>query len=325
MTETRSESSAPAGTGLVADAVFLDHDTGFGHPEQPARFTVIRNRLASDGLMESLAPVACRPATDEELLRCHTSRYLATVRRDIEAGFSMLSTGDTNVSPASESVARHAAGGVIAAAEAVCEGSLGNAFCAVRPPGHHATPDQGMGFCLFNSVAVAARAARQRPDVDRVVIVDWDVHHGNGTQDTFYEDGTVMYCSTHQYPWYPGTGARSERGVGAGEGLTLNEPLPAGAGGPEVRKAFDERFIPAIESFDPDLVILSAGFDSRRGDPLGHFLLDDEDFVGLTRDLLRIAATHAKGRLVSVLEGGYSLEGLASAVSAHVGALVAGV
>ena len=325
MTETASESPPATGTGLVADAIFLDHDTGYGHPEQPARFTAVRDRLAADGLLDSLAPVACRPVTEEELLRCHTADYLATVRRDIAAGMPTLTTGDTDVSPESEAVARQAAGGVIDAVDAVCRGALRNAFCAVRPPGHHATPDRGMGFCLFNSAAVAARAAQQRDDVDRVVIVDWDVHHGNGTQDIFYEDGTVMYCSTHQHPWYPGTGARSERGAGEGEGTTLNEPMQAGSGGAAVCRAFDERFLPAMESFDPDLVIVSAGFDSRRGDPLGQMLLNDDDFVRLTGDLLGIAKQHAGGRLVSVLEGGYALEGLASAVAAHVGALVAAV
>jgi acetoin utilization deacetylase AcuC-like enzyme len=215
-------------------------------------------------------------------------------------------------------VALQAAGGVLNAVDAVFAGRAKNAFCAVRPPGHHATPVRGMGFCVFNNVAVAARYAQQWHGAERVLIVDWDVHHGNGTQDTFWSDPTVLFFSTHQYPWYPGTGAADESGEGKGTGLTINCPFDAGAGRSEIYGAFRSRLFPAAESFRPDLVLISAGFDSRAGDPLGRFRLNDEDFGDLTRLLLDVADKHAASRVVSVLEGGYSLEGLASAVVSHV-------
>jgi len=198
-----------------------------------------------------------------------------------------------------------------------------NAFCIVRPPGHHASGNRGMGFCLFNNIAIAARYAQRKYGIGRVLIADWDVHHGNGTQDIFYSDGTVFFFSTHQYPWYPGTGAASETGEGPGLGTTLNCPFPAGSGRKEILGAFQEKLRPAAEAFKPGLVLLSAGFDSRIGDPLGNFLLTDTDFADLTALLREIADRHAQGRLVSVMEGGYSLEGLAAGVRAHVAALAA--
>jgi acetoin utilization deacetylase AcuC-like enzyme len=199
----------------------------------------------------------------------------------------------------------------------VLRGEVANAFCAVRPPGHHATTDRAMGFCIFNNVAIAARHAQAVHGVERVAILDWDVHHGNGTQDIFYEDGSVLFCSTHQWPWYPGTGAANERGVGPGEGLTINRPFRAGAGIAEIGGAFFDEFLPAVREFRPDLILLSAGFDSRAGDPLGEFRLDDEDFAALTRAVCETAADVCDGRVVSVLEGGYALAGLASAATAH--------
>jgi acetoin utilization deacetylase AcuC-like enzyme len=196
-----------------------------------------------------------------------------------------------------------------------------NAFAIVRPPGHHANADRGMGFCLFNNVAIGARYAQRKYGVERVLIADWDVHHGNGTQDIFYEDGSVFFFSTHQSPWYPGTGAAREIGRGVGEGTTMNCPFLAGSGRAEILGAFEGKLAPAMREFRPDLVMISAGFDSRLGDPLGKFRLSDEDFADLTRVLMGIADQYAGGRLVSVMEGGYDLEGLACGVGAHVGAL----
>jgi len=206
--------------------------------------------------------------------------------------------------------------------DAVVEGRAQNAFCVVRPPGHHANADRGMGFCIFNNVALAARYAQRRHGLERVLIADWDVHHGNGTQDIFYADGSVFFFSTHQHPWYPGTGSAEETGEGAGRRTTLNCPFPAGSGRAEILGAFQQKLLPAARNFKPDLVLISAGFDSRAGDPLGGFTLSDGDFADLTALLLEIAGSYAGGRLVSVLEGGYSLEGLAAAAEAHVKALV---
>ena len=268
-----------------------------------------------------LIPLAPRRATEEELSLCHSLNYIRLVEREVMTGFHELSTGDTIISPRSLDAALCAAGSALNAVDAVLGGQARNAFCVVRPPGHHATAVRGMGFCLFNNIAIAARYAQRKHGLQRVLIADWDVHHGNGTQDIFYADGTVFFFSTHQHPWYPGTGAAEETGEGAGRGTTLNCPFPAGSGRKEILGAFQEKLLPAAEAFRPELVLISAGFDSRVGDPLGNFLLTDADFADLTRLLREIADKHAGGRLVSMLEGGYSLEGLAAGVRAHVEAL----
>jgi acetoin utilization deacetylase AcuC-like enzyme len=258
------------------------------------------------------------PASDDATIqRAHKPDYVALARREIQAGLGMLSTGDTIVCRASLEAARRACGAVCLAVDEVVAGRSANAFCAVRPPGHHATPGRGMGFCIFNNVAVAARHAQARHKIGRVLIADWDVHHGNGTQDIFYDDETVFFFSTHQSPWYPGTGARQETGTGKGLGTTLNRPFPAGSGRSRIVPAFAEQLRDAADRFRPELVLVSAGFDSRLGDPLGHFRLTDNDFAELTDVLVDIANRHAAGRLVSVLEGGYNLDGLATASATH--------
>lgn len=308
-------------TALLIDPVFKEHDTGPGHPERPERYDAVSRAFSQAGLTSSLLQVATRAATEDEVALCHTRPYIQTVKRDIAAGARELSTGDTTISPKSWAIALDAAGGLMNAVDLVVNKKATNAFCAVRPPGHHARPNQGMGFCIFNSVAIAARYAQRKYRIDRVLIADWDVHHGNGTQDTFYNDGSVFFFSTHQSPWYPGTGDASETGEGKGEGTTMNCPFPAGAGRREILGVFQERLMRAADVFKPDLVLTSAGFDSRLGDPLGQFTLADDDFKDLTRVMLEIADKHAGGRLVSVLEGGYDLAGLASAATAHVKAL----
>lgn len=311
-------------TGLVATESCKRHDTGEGHPERAARFDAVLQGLSIDGLDQELRALPSRAATDAELLRCHSAEYLGMVAEDIAGGALALRTGDTSVSDASLSVAREAVGGTLHAVDAIFADQVENAFCAVRPPGHHACPSRGMGFCVFNNAALAARHAQLHHHAMRVLIVDWDVHHGNGTQDIFYDDESVLFFSSHQYPWYPGTGARTERGVGHGEGATVNCPLASGAGGPEIIGRFEQDLVPAADRFRPDLVIVSAGFDSRHGDPLGELTLTDDDFCELTRLLMDIARRHCGGRLLSVLEGGYSLEGLAAATHAHVATLVQG-
>jgi len=304
------------GTGIAVDASMKQHDPGPGHPEQPARLSAAMSRLPT------LVEISTRPATDDDLALAHTREYIELVEREVAQNRSQLSTGDTSISAESAACARLAAGCALSAVDAVFSKQVSNAFCVVRPPGHHASAARGMGFCLFNSVAIAARHAQHAHKAERVLIADWDVHHGNGTQDIFYADGSVLFFSTHQSPWYPGTGARGETGLGAGAGKTINCPLPAGSGQAEVSTAFRELLVPAAAAFHPDLILLSAGFDSRVHDPLGQFLLTDDDFRDLTLLMLELADTHCAGRLVSVLEGGYSLEGLARASEAHVQALI---
>jgi acetoin utilization deacetylase AcuC-like enzyme len=304
---------------FLASAFAKEHNTGPGHPEQSARFDA-----AVMGLPAPVAEMPPRAANLDELALCHTRAYIQTAGRDVAAGRHTLSTGDTDISKGSFLAATHAAGTLLTAVDLVAKGEARNAFCVVRPPGHQATPDTGMGFCLFNNVALGARYAQHRHGFGRVLIVDWDVHHGNGTQDIFYADPSVLFFSTHQSPWYPGTGALHETGEGAAEGTTINCPFPAGSGREQILGAFQKRLIPAAEEFQPDLVMISAGFDSRGGDPLGNFLLTDQDFSDLTNVVLEIADRYAGGRLVSVLEGGYNLNGLTAAVRAHCLALTAG-
>lgn len=321
--EKDKDMDATKRTGLVADAVCKDHDTGAGHPERTARFDAVLKGIQAAGVEEKLLKIELRAASEAEVGACHEAKYIATARRDVQSGAAQLSTGDTAVCAKSYDIALRAAGGVLNAVDAVLEGKVANAFCAVRPPGHHANAVRGMGFCLFNNIAIAARHAQAKHKIGKVLIADWDVHHGNGTQDIFYEDESVFFFSTHQSPWYPGTGKASETGAGKGLGATLNCPYPAGAGRKEIlEEAFQGKLVPAMKKFKPELVLISAGFDSREGDPLGKFTLSDADFADLTKLLLEIAKEHAGGKLVSVLEGGYSLEGLASAARAHVKALV---
>ena len=310
-----------AHTVLLADEIYREHLQGRQHPECPERFDAVVDGLRQADLLERLGRVESRDATEDELALCHTRDYLRIARRDVEAGHPYLSTGDTDITPNSWDVAARAAGGVLNAVDQVCAGKARNAFCAVRPPGHHATRSRGMGFCLFNNVALAARWAQRKHGIGRVVIVDWDVHHGNGTQDIFYEDGSVFFFSTHQWPLYPGTGRSDETGEGSGQGSTMNFPFPAGSGRAEILGAVRQALVPEMKRFRPEMVLISAGFDSRVGDLLGRFTLTDEDFADLTRAVMEIADESAGGRVVSVLEGGYSLDGLASAAAAHVAAL----
>jgi acetoin utilization deacetylase AcuC-like enzyme len=308
----------PLPTGLVADVCYRNHHTSAGHPESPDRFDAavggIREAVPADRLLE----IPSREATLDELMLCHTAEYVSSVSDDVRMGHRALRTGDTDICRESFDVARRAVGGALNAVDAVLGGQVRNAFCALRPPGHHAEADRGMGFCIFNNAAIAARYALQYEGIDRVLIADWDVHHGNGTQWIFYDDPAVFYFSTHQWPHYPGTGMRDDVGADSGRGFTLNAPLAGGSARVEVLGAFESKLIPAMRVFNPQFVIISAGFDCEAGDPLGGFGLQQEDFVDLTRIMLRIADEHAEGRLISVLEGGYRLDGLAALCGAHV-------
>jgi acetoin utilization deacetylase AcuC-like enzyme len=312
-------------TGLVLHSdLFTKHDPGIGHPESTARYHAITKRLKASGILahDRIELLGTRVATDDELAACHAREYIKLVGTEIASGVGVLSTGDTNICKESLEVAQHAAGATLEAVDHIVSGKLRSAFCAVRPPGHHATPDRGMGFCVFNNAAIAARYAQKKHGIEKVAIIDWDVHHGNGTQDIFYDDETVFYFSTHQSPWYPGTGHVDETGKGKGRGKTLNAPLPAGTGVKLIQAAFEDRFLPAMEKFKPQLVVISAGFDSRKDDPLGEFKLTDDDFSLLTGLLTNLAKKHADSRVLSVLEGGYNLKGLASATESHVKALL---
>jgi acetoin utilization deacetylase AcuC-like enzyme len=301
----------------------LRHEPPPDHPESPARLDAVMStvrQLEQQGRVSVTAPAA---ATEDDLLLVHSGDYIKKVRTEIEAGRRALSTGDTEISSGSLDAALAAAGAVLSAVNAVIAGRTRAAFCAVRPPGHHASQARGMGFCLFNNIAIGARQAARRHGLERILIVDWDVHHGNGTQEVFWSDGSVLFFDVHQHPWYPGTGGPDEQGDGRGRGRIINNPFPAGSGRREILAAFRERLVPEAERFRPQLVMLSAGFDSRAGDPLGRFTLTDQDFADLTDIAVAIANQHAGGRIVSVLEGGYALNGLPSAVASHLGRLAA--
>jgi len=318
------ERGGRSATGLAYHPAFLEHDTGPMHPERPERIRAVLSRLDRAGLRQELKSVPVRDAEDAWLRRVHTAEHVARVER---AGRQAAGGGlawldhETPVSAGSVGAARKAAGAVLGAVDAVMAGEVANAFCLVRPPGHHAEPDRAMGFCVFNSVAVGARYAQRRHGLDRVLVVDWDVHHGNGTQAAFWTDPSVLYFSVHQYPFYPGSGAASERGGGAGEGTTLNVPLAAGSGDKDYLDAFERVLVPAAAGFRPDFVLVSAGFDAHPAEFLGNMRVSTEGFAALTGIVKGLAEDLCGGRLVSVLEGGYDLDALGECVAAHLGAL----
>lgn len=299
-------------TGFIYDKKFLLHTPPAGHPERPERLERLILHLQQTELWNTLTHIHPIPATEEDILAVHTSRMLEFIRHTAENGGGVLDEGDTHAVRESFNVAMLAAGAVTNAIDGVLKGKIRAAFCAVRPPGHHAERDRPMGFCLFNNVAVGARYAQRVHGVKNVAILDWDVHHGNGTQHIFEDDPTVFYISLHQYPFYPGTGSRGERGIGEGEGFTLNIPLPAGTGEERYIAAFSDEIIPTLEKYKPELLIISAGFDAHKNDPLGGMRLTEESFATMTRMVKNIAP------VISVLEGGYDLDGLVRSVYSHI-------
>jgi len=305
--------------GSCLDPVFAEHDAGAGHPERPERLEAVGRGLRDGGLERDLVRLAPRAATPEELLRVHTSAHVD--RLAASAGRHVRFDPDTAAGPRSHAAAVAAAGAVVDAVERVLDGSLDRAFCAVRPPGHHATPDRAMGFCLLNNVAIGAAAALAR-GLKRVAVLDFDVHHGNGTQEAFWRDPRVLFVSSHQFPYYPGTGALDELGEGEGRGFTVNLPMPAGMGDDEYRRAYRQIVEPIGRTFDPQLVLVSAGFDAHRNDPLGGMGVTAAGFAELMDACLAVASGSARGRLVAVLEGGYDMAGIAESTAAVVGRML---
>ena len=307
---------------LFYDPAYLTHHTGPMHYETAERLECILTTIEADeNLSRRLHRVSPQPATEQDLLRCHDETMVRGIQSYIQRGGTHLDA-DTPVCERSFDVACLAAGAATMAVDTVMAEDGGRAFVLSRPPGHHATPQRPMGFCLFNNAAIAARHAQAVHGVKTVLIVDWDVHHGNGTQDIFWRDDTVFFFSTHQHPHYPGTGDRDETGDARGEGFTLNIPLRAGTSARSQRDAFRDALHAIDERFQPDLVVISAGFDSHRDDPLGNLLLEDSDFAEMTKEVLRIAEKHSHGRVVSLLEGGYNLDVLGGAVRSHLAALL---
>jgi acetoin utilization deacetylase AcuC-like enzyme len=307
-------------TLLISHPSSLRHVTPPGHPERPDRIRAVEQVL-EDERFALLQRVEAPEGTLAQVELCHPAAYAqAIVEASPQQGLVQVDA-DTVMSPGTLSAVLHGVGGAVHAVDEVMTGRVSNAFSAMRPPGHHAESDKAMGFCFFNNAAIAARHAQRAHGAERVVIVDWDVHHGNGTQEIFWDDASVLYASTHEMPLYPGTGAPSERGQ---HGTIVNAPLRAGDGTDVFRDAFESAILPRLEDFRPDLVIISAGFDAHWRDPLANINLKEPDFAWATQKLMELADRHAGGRLVSILEGGYDLEGLSKSVAAHVTALMRG-
>ncbi len=302
---------------IFTDRRMLEHRPASRHPERPERLQMVIRQLERTGLLESCPSGLVRPATDLELSRVHDPDYIAAIA-EYEANGGGNVEADTWISAGSNLAARLAAGAVVEAVGSVINTPVKRAFCAVRPPGHHARPAEPMGFCLFGSVAVAAADAIENHGLRRVLIVDWDVHHGNGTQEMVYEDGRIGFVSVHRYPFYPGTGAMDETGSGDGLGMIKNVPLAFGISRRDYLASFRQALHDLADKTKPELIILSAGFDAHAEDPVGNLGLEVEDFVTMTQDVLEVAEVHAQGRLVSVMEGGYNVPILAGCVEAHV-------
>lgn len=296
-------------TGYVFDRRFMEHEISPGHPESPQRLAAIEKKMMETGLIKKVTPVPFLPEPLVHIRRVHTPQHIASIQRI----------------PVTGVIAEHAVSGVLGAVKAVSEGAVNNAFCAIRPPGHHAHNSGGEeGFCYYNNIAIAAKYAQNVHNFKKILIIDWDYHHGNGTEHAFYEDPTVLFFSTHDWYGYPGTGSPSKKGSGAGYGLTINVPLYRGATNEDIINAWDEHLIPSAETFKPDFIMISAGFDSREDDILGCFNITDKGFAALTTRACNLAKKYCDGRLVSILEGGYNTHGLAEAVAAHVAALIDG-
>ncbi len=309
-------------TGFVYHPAYLEHDMGAGHPQSPNRLRAILQQSEQSGTVAQLVKIEPRKAEEEWITQVHTPNHVALLNRHAPSSGRVSLDPDTSMSPGSLTAAYLAAGGALAGVDAIMAKEVDHVFCAVRPPGHHAEAGRAMGFCLFNNVAIAARYVQKKFGISRVLIVDWDVHHGNGTQHSFEDDPSILFFSTHQFPHYPGTGRGTERGTGAGEGFTINVPMEAGEGDEEYHEVFRKVLVPAADEFEPEFVMISAGFDAHRDDPLASMGLTEAGYADLTDIVAGIATRHAQGRILSSLEGGYNLKALAMSVEAHLKALL---
>ena len=305
-------------TLLISHPAYLNHLTPSGHPERPDRLRVVEQVLEAERF-QPLAREQAPTAPLETIALCHPMEYIEMIRDNVPEDGLVRLDADTTMSPGSFEAALRAAGGATLAVDEVMNQKASNAFLAARPPGHHAETTRPMGFCIFNHAAIAARYAQKRFGLDHVAVVDFDVHHGNGTQEIFWADKSVMYCSTHEMPLYPGTGSTSERGE---HNNIVNAPLRAGDGGVQFRQAFESIILPRLREFKPEFMLISAGFDAHTRDPLANLNLVEADYTWVTQRLMEVADASAQGRIVSVLEGGYDLEGLSGSVAAHVTALM---
>ncbi len=315
-----------ATTGLIQDERFQRHDTGPGHNERPVRLAAIAEALGKRGIDEACTAIDVSPVDMQLVARVHDAAYIDRLRAACEGNLPYIDVPDSAICAASHDIAQLAAGAVINAVDGVMRGDVDNAFCAVRPPGHHAERHMSMGFCMFNNIALAARHLIDTHGLSRVLILDWDVHHGNGTQHSFESDPNVLFISLHGHPRfvYPGTGHAHECGTGEGEGFTLNLPMLPGSADVDYRRAFGDTVMPKIDDFAPEFVLISAGFDAHRADPLAPLELDTESFGWMTDELLAAAKRNSGGRLVSILEGGYDLDALGECVALHVSKLLEG-
>ena len=309
-------------TAFLYHPVFLRHQTGWNHPEKRQRLSVIIGQLKQTGLWDRLLHIDPTPAAVTDITAIHDPQYVEAIRAACEAGGIFEPDEVTLGSPGTYDAAMMAAGAVLTGIDAVMDGRARNAFCAVRPPGHHAERDRAMGFCFFNNVAIGARHLQQRHGLRRIAIIDWDVHHGNGTQHAFYNDASVFYFSIHQYPLYPQSGRAHETGEGAGKGYTLNVPVAAGSTDTDYERVFRDDLKPALERFQPEFILISAGFDGHHKDPLAGVALTADGFGRLTRMVMGMARQHCGERLVSVLEGGYDPDALATSAEAHIRSLI---
>lgn len=311
-------------TAYLYNPVYLKHKTGLGHPEKPERLSAINTAIISASFFKDLLLIHPSSPDQKYIEMIHPRSYIERVKNEIESGTSFLDSMDTAVSPESFEVALLAVGGSLNMCDAIMNEKAQNGFCAIRPPGHHAEKNYAAGFCIFNNIAIAAKYLQERHGLKKIAIVDWDVHHGNGTQHSFERDNTIFYISLHQYPHYPGTGDASEEGIGKGKGFTLNIPMNAGSGDAEYLSAFKNRILPALDSFKPEILLISAGFDAHRSDPLSSIRISSETFSEFTRMLMTIAKKHSHGRVIAFLEGGYNLNSLSESIMNMMGVLVNG-